>query len=81
MNEVVQVTLKWMKMALVEAQINLALSQKRMAMAINRSRRSVEFNVGDDVVFTTKHIKNYCPHIPAKIKARWVGPFAIIQKV
>ena len=53
-----------------------------MAMAVNRSRRSVEYNtVGDEVVLTAKHIKNYCPHLPAKIKARLVGPFTIAQKV
>ena len=48
-----------------------------MATAVNRSRRSVEYTVGDEVVLTTKHIKNYCPHLPAKIKARWIGPFTI----
>ena len=52
-----------------------------MATVANRSRRSVEFNVGDEVVLTTKHIKNYCPHHLTKIKARWVGPFIITQKV
>ena len=80
-NEAVQVTLERMKTALAEAQTNLALAQKRMATAVNRSRRSVEFNVGDEVVLLTKNIKNYCPHLPAKIKARWVGPFTITQKV
>ena len=52
-----------------------------MATAVNRSRRSVEYKVGDEVVLTTKHIKNYCPHLPAKIKARRVGPFTITQQV
>ena len=80
-NEAVQVTLEWMKTALAEAQTNLALAQKRMATAVNRSCRFMEYNVGDEVVLTTKHIKNYCPHLPAKIKARWVGPFTITQKV
>ena len=41
----------------------------------------MEYNVGDEVVLTTKHIKNYCPHLPAKIKTRWVGPFTITQQV
>ena len=80
-NEVVQITLEWMKTALAEDQTNLVLAQKRMATAVNRSRRSIEYNVGDEVVLTTKHTKNYCPHLPAKIKARWVGPFTITQKV
>ena len=79
--EAVQVTLERMKTALGEAQTNLALARKWMATAINRLRRSVEFNVGDEVVLTTKHIKNYCRHLPTKIKARWVGPFTITQKV
>ena len=66
--------------SLVQAQTNLALAQKQMAMAVNCSRRFVEFNVGDEVVLITKHIKNYCPHRLAKIKARWVGPFTITKK-
>ena len=81
MNEVVQVTLERMKTALAEAQTNLALAQKWTAMAVNRLRRCVEYNAGDEVVMTTKRIKNYCPHLPAKIKARWVGPFTMTQKV
>ena len=28
-----------------------------------------------------KTIKNYGPHLLAKIKARWVGPFTITHKV
>ena len=31
---------------LAEAQINLALAQKQMSTGVNRSRRSVEYNVG-----------------------------------
>ena len=52
-----------------------------MATVVNRSRRSVEYNVSDEVVLTTKYIKNYCAHLLAKIKVRWVGPFTITQKV
>ena len=81
MNEAMQVTLEWMKTALAKAHTNLALAHKQMAMAVNRSRRSVEYNVGDEVVLTTKHIKNYCSHLLAKIKAQWVGPCTITQKV
>ena len=78
-NEAIQVTLEWLKTTLAVAHTNLALAQKQMAMAVNCSRRFVEFNVGDEVVSTTKHIKNYYPHLQAKIKARWVGPFTIMQ--
>ena len=80
-NEAVQITLERMKMALAEAQTNLALAQKRMATIVNRSRWSVEYTVGDEVVLTTQHIKTYCPNLPAKINTRWIGPFTITQKV
>ena len=80
-NEAVQITLERMKTALAEAHTNLALAQNQMATAVNRSCRSMEYYVGDEVVLTTKHIKNYCPHLPAKIKTRWVGHFTITPKV
>ena len=37
--------------------------------------------MGDKVVLLTKNIKNYCPHLLAKIKVLWVGLFTITQKV
>ena len=80
-NEAMYVTLERMKTALAEAQTYLTLSHKRMVTAVTHSHQSVEFNVGDEVVLTTKHINNYCPQLPAKIKARWAGPFTITQKV
>ena len=78
MNEAMQITLEWMKTALTEVQTNLELAQKRMATTVNGSCQSVELNV--DTLYTN-NIKSYCPHLPAKIKARWVGPFTITQKV
>ena len=80
-NEAVQVTLGRMKTALGEVQTNSAHAQKRMAMVVNHLHGSEEYNVGDEVVLSMKNIKNYCPHLPAKIKARWVGPFTITHKV
>ena len=69
-NEAMQITREWMKTALAEAQTNLALAQKRMATTVNRSYRSEEYNGGDEMVLSIKDIKNYCPHLPAKIKAQ-----------
>ena len=37
--------------------------------------------MGDEVVLTTKRIKNFGPHLPTKIKARCVGSFVITPKV
>ena len=60
-NEGVQITLKWMKMALADAQTNLACAQKRMAIAVNHSRRSEEYVVCDKVFLSIKHLKNIVP--------------------
>ena len=70
-----------MNTALAEAQTNLAHAQKQMAIAMNRSCWSEEYNVGGKVVLSTKNTKSYYPHLPAKIKVQWVGPFVITHKV
>ena len=80
-NEVVKETLERMKTALAEAQTNLERAQRRMANAVNRSRRSEQYNIGDEVVLSTTNLRNYCPHLPAKLRARWVGPFTISRVV
>ena len=73
--------LERMKTALVDAQSNLSTAQQRMKRAVDKKRRTEEFKVGDEVVLTTANLRTYCPHIPPKIKARWVGPFRIIKEV
>ena len=70
-----------MKTALAEAQTNLERAQRRMANAVNRSRRSEQYNIGDEVVLSTTNLRNYYPHLPAKLRARWVGPFTISRVV
>ena len=37
--------------------------------------------MGEEVVLTTKHLKTYAPHLPTKLKRRWVGPFAITRVI
>ena len=76
-NEAVKETLEGMKIALAEAQTKLERAQCRMANAVNRSRRSEQYNIGNEVVLSTTNLRNYCPHLLAKLRARWVGPFAI----
>ena len=49
-NEAVKETLERMKTAPTEAQTNFERVQRRMANAINRSRRSEQYNIGDEVV-------------------------------
>ena len=80
-NEAMMETLERMKTALAEAQTNLEQAQRRMANTVNRSRRSEQYNIGDEVVLSTTNLRNYCPHLPAKLQAWWVGPFTISRVV
>ena len=80
-NEAVKETVERMKIALAEVQTNLERAQCRMANAVNCSRRSEQYNIGDEVVLSTANLENYCPHLPAKLRARWVGPFTISRVV
>ena len=70
-NEVVQITLEWMKTALAEAQTNLALAQKRMATAATveahvlvLSGISVELTA-EDLQTWTKAYKEDKSHVAA----------------
>ena len=80
-NKAVKETLERMKTALADAQTNLQKAQKRMKRAVDKRRRSETYKVGDEVVQTTVNPRNYCPHLPLKIKARWVKPFCITRKI
>ena len=80
-NEVVKETLERMKTALAKAQTNLERAQCKMAKAINRSRRLEQYNIGDEMVLNMTDLRNYCPHLLAKLWVRWVGPFTISRVV
>ena len=79
-NEAVKEALERMKTALVDAKSNLTTAQQRMKRAVDKKRRTVEYKIGDEVVLSTANLRTYCPNLPPKIKARWVGPFRI-QKI
>ena len=51
-----------------------------MKRAVDKKRRTEEYKIGDEVVLSTANLRTYCPNLPPKIKARWVGPFRI-QKI
>ena len=70
-----------MKTALVDAQTNLQKAQERMKRVVDKRRRTETYKVGDEVALTTANLCNYCPHLPPKIKARWVGPFRITREI
>ena len=76
-HETVKEMLERMKTALAKAQSNLEHAQRMMANAVNRSRRSQQYNISDEVVLSTMNLRNYCPHLLAKLQARSVRPFTI----
>ena len=80
-NEVVKKTPEWMKTALAEDRTNLERAQRRMAKVINRSRRSEQYNISDEVVLNTTNLRNYYPHMAARLRSRWVDPFMISRVV
>ena len=80
-NEAVKETLERMKTTLAEAQTNLERAQCRMANAVNRPRRSEQYNIDDEVVLNIANLRSYCRHLPAKFRAQWVGHFTISRVV
>ena len=69
-----------MKTALIDAKSNLTTAQQRMKRAVDKKKRTEEYKIGNEVVLSTANLRTYCPNLPPKIKARWVGPFRI-QKI
>ena len=78
--EAVQTMVDRMKTALEEAQANLSVAQTRAQAYVNKSRREETYEVGDEVVLTTRHIP-VSQHLPAKLRRRWVGPFKIAKVI
>ena len=52
-----------------------------MKHAVDKKRWTEEYKIGDEVVLSTVNLQTYCPNLPPKIKARWVGPFRIQKLV
>ena len=68
------------KEALVDTKSNLTTAQQWMKRVVDKKRRIEEYKIGNKVVLSTANLRTYCPNLPPKIKARWVGPFCI-QKI
>ena len=61
------------------AQQQLNRAREQMIQQEDPHRRLVEFQVGDSVLLSTRHIRfRNCPH---KLQRRFVGPFEIVRKI
>ena len=56
-----------MKTAPEEAQANLTIAQSWAKLQVDRSRCNETFEVGDEVVLSTRHI-NVNQHLPSKLR-------------
>ena len=58
---------------------HLKRAREQMIHQTDRERRTVEYQEGDDVLLSTRHIRfRQCP---TKLQRRYVGPFKIVQKI
>ena len=78
--EAVQTMVDRMKTALEEAQANLTVAQSRAKSQVDRSRRDETFEVGDEVVLSTRHI-SVNQHLPSKLWRRWIGPYRVARVI
>jgi hypothetical protein len=56
-------------------------AQNRQKLYEDRSRRDVEFKVGEEVLLSTRNLKNLLPTQTHKFNKQFIGPFKIIQIV
>ena len=70
-----------MKEAMNDAKGNLAKAQEQMKRRVDKARRAEEWTVGDKVLLSTRNLRTFAPHLPPKLKRRYVGPFTIVKVV
>ena len=80
-NQAVKEAISRMKKALSDAKSNLAKAQEQMKRRVDKARRTEEWAVGDQVLLSTRNLWMFAPHLPSKLKRRWVGPFTIAKVV
>ena len=69
-----------MKTALEEAQANLTIAQSRAKSQVDCSRCDETFEVGDEVVPSTRKIR-VNQHLPSKLHRHWIGPYRVARVI
>ena len=78
--EAMQTMVDRIKTVLEEAQANLTVAQSRAKSQVDRSRRDEKFEVGDEVVLSTRHI-SVNQHLPSKLRRCWIGPYRVTRVI
>jgi len=65
------------------AKDNLILAQQHQTEQANKYRRHIEYNIGDKVLLSTRHINNPVDknRPTRKLSPKFIGPYKIIKKV
>ena len=69
-----------MKAALEEAQANLTIAQSQAKSQVDSSRHGETFEVGNEVVLSTRHI-SVNQHLPSKLWRYWIGPYRVAKVI
>ena len=78
--EAMQTMVDRMKTALEEAQANLIIDQSLDKSEIDRLRHNETFEVGDEVVLSTRHIR-MDQRLPSKLQRQWIGPYRVAKVI
>ena len=78
--EAVQTMVDRMKTALEEAQANLPIAQSRAKSQVGCSRSNENFEVGNEVVVSTRHI-SVNQHLPSRLRRHWIGPYRVAKVI
>ena len=70
----------WMKTTLEEAQANLTIARSRAKSQVDHSRRDETFEVGDEVVLSTRNIR-VNQHLPSKLHRHWIEPYRVAKVI
>ena len=66
--EAMNETISRMKVAMKDAKTHLVAAQKRAKQQVDKSRRSERFVEGDQVYLSTRNLRTFATHIPAKLR-------------
>ncbi len=64
-----------------QAKKNLEIAQQRQAKYADEKRREIVFQVGDQVMLSTEHLKLKVPGQTPKLLSKFIGPFKITKVI
>ena len=80
-NQAVREAMNRMKEALNNVKGSLSKAQEQMKRRMDKAKHAKEWTVGDRVLLSTRNLQTFAPHLPSKLKRRWVGLCTITKIV